>query len=177
MFSRGRRSRTTPNPTVFFSRSRFILSTRLNTHSSLIRGRNRVPLDFTRKQSLAPSSRGVWWTYGRFLSYQVISSARLEFEDYKRYKSNFLRNDIGQGSAANARSLRASRCQACHPDKNRITGQSCPKFEQEQWAAPLHPPGKLDLNFYKQGKRYTAMSAPSCKNGDQGRLFGRFFFT
>jgi serine/threonine protein kinase len=69
----------------------------------------------------------------------VISSARLEFEDYKRYKSNFLRNDIGQGSAANARSLRASRCQACHPDKNRITGQSCPKFEQEHANSPTIP--------------------------------------
>ncbi|RZC40191.1 hypothetical protein BDFB_001883, partial [Asbolus verrucosus] len=60
-------------------------------------------------------------------------------EDYKRYRPNFLQNDIRQGSSANSRSLRASRCQACHPDKNRITGQSCPKFEQEHNNSPTIP--------------------------------------
>ncbi|KYB26072.1 hypothetical protein TcasGA2_TC033953 [Tribolium castaneum] len=63
---------------------------------------------------------------------------RLEFEDYKRYQPNFLRNDP-RASAANTRSLRATRCQACHPDKNRNTGQSCPKFEQDHTTSPTIP--------------------------------------
>ncbi|KAJ8916071.1 hypothetical protein NQ315_010939, partial [Exocentrus adspersus] len=56
------------------------------------------------------------------------STFRLELDDLKKL-SHFLKNGSPNKRFNGVPNLRGSRCQACHPDTNRKTGQSCPKLD------------------------------------------------